>query len=157
LRELPNMPFSNANNSLTNISTNTSEIPTYHQLNSKLIFVNARAQPVQQKSMEQVIKIALTVIFGLAALAKFVGKMKDTFQESQYGLRLMYAVAFAEILFSVGLFTQHDLLAIVGLLTIIFGALVTLIRHHMAVAKYGMAFLALVLLIALAIIITELQ
>ena len=107
--------------------------------------------------MEQVIKIVLAVIFGLAALAKFAGKMKDTFEKSEYDLRFMYAIAFAEILFSVGLFTQHDLLAIIGLLTIICGALTTLIRQHMPVAKYGMAFLALIFLIALGIILTGLQ
>ena len=96
--------------------------------------------------MEQIIKIALVIIFGLAALAKFSGKAKDTFKKSGYSRPFMYATAIAEVLFSVGLFTQYDSWAIIGLLAIIVGAIVTLIRQHVTPAKYGMAVLSLILL-----------
>ena len=102
--------------------------------------------------MEQIIKIALATIFGLAALAKLSGKTKVTFENSGYSHAFMYATAFAEVLFSVGLFTQYDLWAEIGLLTIIVGAIVTLIHQHVGPAKYGLAVLSLVLLLGLLVL-----
>ena len=101
--------------------------------------------------MEQILKITVATIFGLAALAKLSGKTKETFEHSGYSRTLMYVMAFAEVLFSAGLFTQYDLWALIGLLTIIVGAIVTLIRQHVRPAKYGMAVLSLVLLLALMV------
>ena len=101
--------------------------------------------------MEQILKIAIATIFGLAALAKLSGKTKDTFAKSGYSHAFMYAIAFAEVLLSAGLFTQYDLSALIGMLTIIVGAIVTLIRQQVRPAKYGMAVLSLVLLLALMV------
>jgi len=102
--------------------------------------------------MEQILKIAIATIFGLAALSKLSGKTKATFEHAGYGRGLMYVTAFAEVLFSAGLFTQYDLWALIGLLTIIVGAIVTLIRQQVRAAKYGMAVLSLVLLLALMVL-----
>jgi len=102
--------------------------------------------------MEQILKIAVATIFGLAALSKLSGKTKATFEHAGYGRGLMYVTAFAEVLFSAGLFTQYDLWALIGLLTIIVGAIVTLIRQQVRAAKYGMAVLSLVLLLALMVL-----
>lgn len=99
--------------------------------------------------MVQIIKIALAIIFGLAILAKLSGKTNETFEKSGYGRPFMYALVFAEALFTAGLFTPYDLWAAIGLLAIIVGAIVTLIRQHVAPAKFGMAVLSLILLSAL--------
>ena len=102
--------------------------------------------------MEQILKIAIATIFGLAALAKFSGKTTETFEQSGYSRAMMYAIAVAEVLFAACLFTQYDLWALIGLLTIIVGAIITLIRQHVRPAKYGMAVLSLVLLLALMVL-----
>jgi len=107
--------------------------------------------------MEQIIKIVLAVIFGLAALVKFSGKTKDTFEKSGYGVRFMYAIAFAEVFFAVGLFSRYELLSVIGMLAIICGAIITLVKQHVPPANYAMAFLTLVLLVTLGIKITGLQ
>lgn len=90
--------------------------------------------------------MVLAIIFGLAALAELTGKTKNTFKKSGYSDIFMYATAFAEILFSIGLFTAFDLWAVIGLSAIIMGAIVTLIRQHETPVKYGMAILSLILL-----------
>lgn len=101
--------------------------------------------------MEQILKIAIATIFGLAALAKFSGKTRQTFEQSGYGSAMMYTTAVAEVLFAAGLFTHYDLWALIGLSTIILGAIITLIRQQVRPAKYGMAVLSLVLLLALTV------
>ena len=101
--------------------------------------------------MEQILKIAIAAIFGLAVIAKLSGKSKETFEQAGYGRTLMYAAAFAEALFAAGLFTQYDLWALIGLSTIIVGAIITLIRLKVRPAKYGMAVLSSVLLLALMV------
>jgi hypothetical protein len=102
--------------------------------------------------MEQIIKIVLAIIFGLAVVAKLSGKTKDVFEKSGYGLPFMYALAFAEVWFAIGLFTQYDLWAEIGLVAIMLGAIVTLIRQRVTPEKYAMAVLSLVLLSALMLI-----
>ncbi|MEX1241555.1 MAG: DoxX family protein [Cyclobacteriaceae bacterium] len=102
--------------------------------------------------MEQIIKVILAIIFGMAAFAKLSGKTKDVFESSGYGLPFMYATAFAEVLFTIGLFTQYDLWAAIGLVAIILGAIVTLIRQRVTPEKYAMGVLSLVLLSALLLI-----
>ena len=104
---------------------------------------------VTVRFMEQILKIAIAIIFGLAALAKLSGKTKETFQRAGYSLAMMYATAFAEVLFSAGLFTRYDLWALIGLSTITVGAIITLIRQQVSAAKYGMAVLSTELLLAL--------
>lgn len=102
--------------------------------------------------MELAIKIALAIIFGLASLAKFLGKTKDTFQKSGYNASFMYGVAVAEIVLSVGLFTQFDVWAAAGLLAISIGAIVTLVKQRVSHKKYGMAVLSLILLYVLLVL-----
>jgi hypothetical protein len=99
--------------------------------------------------MEQIIKIVLAIIFALAVVAKLSNKSKDVFEKSGYGLAFMYAIAFAQIVFAIGLFTRYDLWAAIGLFVIMVGAFVTLIRQHVAPANYILAVLSLVLLTSL--------
>ncbi len=106
--------------------------------------------------MEQIIKIVLAVIFGLAALAKFSGKTKDTFERVGYGIGFMYGIAVAEVIFTIGLFTRYDLLATISLLSIICGAVLTLIKQHAPAKNYAMALLSLVLLVVLSLELTGL-
>jgi hypothetical protein len=89
--------------------------------------------------MELAIKIALATIFCLAALLKFSGKTKGTLPKSGYGSRFMYFIGVAELLFAIGLFSPYALVATIGLLVIIIGAIVTLIKQHVAPARYLMA------------------
>jgi hypothetical protein len=113
---------------------------------------NKESNKYNKRLMELTIKIALAIIFGLAALAKFLGKTKDTFQKSGYSLRFMHAVAVAELVLAAGLFTQYDVWAATGLLLVIIGAIVTLVRMQVAYAKYGMAVLSLILLYVLLVL-----
>lgn len=99
--------------------------------------------------MEQIIKIVLAIIFGLAVIAKLSGKTKDVFKKSGYGLPFMYATALTELVFAIGLFTQYYLWAAIGLFAIVLGALATLVRQRVAPVKYLMAVLSLVLLTSL--------
>jgi hypothetical protein len=101
--------------------------------------------------MELAIKTVLAIVFGLAALAKFSGKTKNTFQKSGYGSFFMYAIACAEVLFSIGLFTPYALGATIGLLAIIVGAIITLIKQQVAPARYSMAVLSFILLAGLLV------
>jgi urea transporter len=105
--------------------------------------------------MELIIKIVLAVIFGLAAIAKFSGKTKATFEKAGYSRIFMYATALAEVLFSIGLFTPYDLLAVLGLIAIIAGAIVTLIQQQVPPVKYGMAALSFILLSTLLVLIAD--
>ena len=102
--------------------------------------------------MEQIIKIILAIIFGLAVFAKLSGKAKDVFEKSGYGLPFMYATAFAEVVFIIGLFTRYDMVSAMGLVAIMLGAIVTLIRQRVTPEKYAMTTLSLVLLSALLLI-----
>jgi hypothetical protein len=102
--------------------------------------------------MELAIKIGLAIIFGLAALAKFLGKTKDTFQRSGYSVFFMYAVAVAEIVLAAGLFTPYDVWAAAGLALIAIGAIVSLARLRVAQPKYALALLSLILLQALVVL-----
>ena len=101
--------------------------------------------------MEQIIKIALAIIFALAVIAKLSGKSKDVFEKSGYGLGFMYAIASAQIVLIIGLFTPYDLWAAIGLFAIMVGAVVTLMQQRVPPAKYLMAALSMVLLAALLV------
>ena len=98
------------------------------------------------------IKIVLAIIFSLSVAGKLTGKTKSTFETAGYGPIVMYAIAIAEIMFTVGLFTRYELFAAVGLLTIIGGAVFTLFRQKVKPAKYTLALIAAVLLIALLVL-----
>lgn len=104
--------------------------------------------------MEQVIKIVLVIIFSLAALAKLVGKSKEDFKKSGYGLPFMYATAVAEILFAIGLFSKYELSVAIGMVAILVGAIVTLILQRAKPARYAMAVLSLVLVSVLIVLIS---
>src|SRR4026208_92595 len=99
-----------------------------------------------------VIKIVLAVIFTLQVVGKQTGKTKSTFENAGYSPIVMYATAIAEIIFTVGLFTRYELFSTVGLLAIIGGAVFTLFRQKVMPAKYSLALIAAVLLIALLVL-----
>jgi hypothetical protein len=96
-----------------------------------------------------IIKIVLAVIFTLSVVGKLTGKTKSSFENAGYSPIVMYATAIAEIIFTVGLFTRYELFSTVGLLAIIGGAVFTLFRQRVKPAKYTLALIAAVLLIAL--------
>jgi hypothetical protein len=95
------------------------------------------------------IKIALAIIFILAAIGKLTGRTKSTFEKAGYDRRMMYATAIGEIALTILLFTRYELFAAIGLLGIIGGALLTLFRQRSKPAKYTMAILATILLAVL--------
>lgn len=99
-----------------------------------------------------IIKIVLAVIFGLSVVGKLTGKTKSTFENAGYGSGMMYAIAIAEIILTVGLFTKYELLSAVGLLGIMGGAVFTLFRQKVKPAKYTLALIAAGLLIALLVL-----
>ena len=99
-----------------------------------------------------VIRIVLAVIFSLSVVGKLTGKTKSTFENAGYSLKLMYATAIAEIVFTVGLFTRYELFSTVGLLAIIGGAVFTLFRQRVRPAKYALALTAAALLIILLVL-----
>lgn len=96
-----------------------------------------------------IIKVVLAVIFTLSVVGKLTGKTKSTFEDAGYSPIIMYATAIAEIIFTVGLFTRYELFAAVGLLAIMGGAVFTLFRQKVKPAKYTLALITAVLLIAL--------
>jgi hypothetical protein len=98
-----------------------------------------------------IIKIVLAVIFTLSIAGKLTGKTKSTFENAGYSSIVMHATAIAEIIFIVGLFTRYELFSIIGLLAIIGGAVFTLFHQKVKPAKYSLALMAAVLLIALLV------
>ena len=99
-----------------------------------------------------IIKIVLAVIFALSVVGKLTGKTKSTFENAGYNLKLMYATAIAEIIFTVGLFTRYELFSIFGLLAIIGGAVFTLFRQRVKPVKYTLALIAAIFLIAFLVL-----
>jgi hypothetical protein len=92
------------------------------------------------------IKIGVAIIFTLAAIGKLTGKTKSTFEKAGYRREVMHATAIAETILIVVLFTKYELLAALGLLAIIGGALLTLVRQRAKPGKYAMATIATILL-----------
>lgn len=76
-----------------------------------------------------IVKIVLAIIFTLAVIGKLTGKTKTTFEKAGYGPAMMYATAAAEVIFTIGLFTKYEWFAATGLLVIIAGGIVTLLRQ----------------------------
>ena len=99
-----------------------------------------------------IIKIVLAVIFTLSVVGKLTGKTKSTFENAGYSPIIMYATAIAEIIFTICLFTRYELFSTVGLLGIIAGAVFTLFRQRVKPAKYTLALVTAVLLIALLVL-----
>ena len=96
-----------------------------------------------------IIKIVLAAIFMLSVIAKLTGKTKSTFKNAGYSLILMYAIAIAEIIFTIGLFTKYELFAAIGLLGVISGAILTLIRQKASKAHYILPLITFILLFVL--------
>lgn len=92
------------------------------------------------------IKIILAIIFTLAVIGKLTGKTKETFEKAGYSRWIMYAIAFAEIIFTIELFTKFELLATLGLLVIIGGAIFTLLRQRAKPAIFALPVITAVLL-----------
>ncbi len=99
-----------------------------------------------------IIKIILAVIFTLSVVGKLTSKTKSTFEKAGYTPIVMYTTAIAEIIFTTGLFTKYELFSTIGLLAIIGGAVFTLFRQRVKPAKYALALIAAVLLIALIVL-----
>jgi hypothetical protein len=136
---------------MADISTSIPEKATFSPFSPAKTFVSL-LNNITMTHIELILKIALAIIFGLAAFVKFAGKSKKSFQKLPLGIPLMYATAFAEIVFAAGLFTSYDFWAIIGLLAIIAGAIGSLIIERVPLAKYGMAFFSLILLVALLLV-----
>lgn len=96
-----------------------------------------------------IIKFALVAIFTLSVLGKLTGKTKPTFVNAGHGLKVMYSIALAEVVFITGLFTQYELVATSGLLAIMGGAIYTLYRLKVRPMKYALLFITIILLISL--------
>ncbi len=98
-----------------------------------------------------IIKIALAIIFTLSVLGKLTGKTKSTFEQAGYNLKIMYAIALAEMVLTIGLFSRYELFSTVGLLAIMGGAIFTLMRQKVKPSKYTLALITAALLIALLV------
>ncbi|MBK7873365.1 MAG: DoxX family protein [Saprospiraceae bacterium] len=92
------------------------------------------------------IKIGLAIIFTLSVIGKLTGKSKSTFEKAGYSQAVMYAIAIAEIILTVMLFTKYELLAALGLLAIIGGAIFTLFQQKAKPARYVLAIITTILL-----------
>ncbi len=95
------------------------------------------------------LKTSLGVIFGLSVIGKLTGKTKSTFENAGYSPVVMYAIAIAEVILTVALFTRYEWFAAVGLLAIMGGAIFTEFRLKAKPAKYILALITAVFLIAL--------
>jgi hypothetical protein len=98
--------------------------------------------------MELILKSLIAILFSLAAFAKFSGKTKSTFDKAGYSPMFMYGLAFAELVGVIGLFTQFEFYAILGLIAIMFGAFFTLFRQNAKPQQYLMALITTGLLVA---------
>jgi len=96
-----------------------------------------------------IIKVVLAVIFTLAVVGKLTGKTKSTFENAGFSPAVMYATAIAEIVFTFGLFTRYELFAALGLLAIIGGAIMALVRQKAKPALFTLPVITAFLLLAL--------
>ena len=95
------------------------------------------------------LKTSLGVIFGLSVIGKLTGKTKSTFEKAGYSREVLYAIAIAEIFLAIAMFSRYEMVATLGLIAIIGGALFTLHRQRANPAKYTMAIIAAILLVLL--------
>lgn len=94
----------------------------------------------------QILRILISLIFGLAILGKLSGKLKTQYQEWKYGTRFMYALAIVETIGLIGLFTKYYQYAAYLLLAIMAGAFFTLIKNKENWKAYFLPLLATILL-----------
>lgn len=99
--------------------------------------------------MELILKSLIAALFGLAILGKLTGKTKSTFDKAGYSPFFMYGLALAELVGVIGLFTQFEFYAIIGLIAIMLGAIFTLFRQNAQPKQYILALIATGLLVAL--------
>ena len=92
------------------------------------------------------LKIAVATIFALAVFGKLTGRTKSTFERAGYTPEVMHATAVIESILTVVLFTKYDLLATLGLLGILGGAWIALLRQKAKLAQYAPPSIAAVLL-----------
>lgn len=96
-----------------------------------------------------IIKAILAVIFGLAVFVKITGKTKPVFEQAGYTTGVMYATGFAELILAVALFTKYDMLATIGLVVVMGGALFTLIKLKEKPSHYILPIVTIILLLVL--------
>lgn len=99
--------------------------------------------------MQTLLIYLITGIFGLAILGKFTGKTKATFEKAGYSYYFMYGLAISELVMTGGLFTDYALFAVIGLLFIMIGAVLTLFRQKAKPQQYILSTVAISLLLAL--------
>ncbi|NJO25505.1 MAG: hypothetical protein HC867_06695 [Bacteroidia bacterium] len=96
-----------------------------------------------------IIKAVLAVIFASAFFVKIKGKSKLVFEQAGYAMEVMYAIGVAELILAVALFTKYELLATIGLLGIMGGALFTLIKLKEKPSHYILSIVTITLLLVL--------
>jgi nicotinamide riboside transporter PnuC len=99
--------------------------------------------------MESIVLYFITGIFGLAILGKLTGKTKSTFDKAGYKPYFMYCLALAELVLTIGLFTEYAFYSIIGLLAIMLGAIFTLFRQKAKPQQYILSIVAVSLLVTL--------
>jgi hypothetical protein len=99
--------------------------------------------------MESILIYTTTAIFGLAILGKLTGKTSATFDKAGYNHYFMYCLALAELVLTIGLFTEYVLYSIIGLLVIMLGAIFTLFRQKAKPQQYILSIVAISLLLAI--------
>lgn len=99
--------------------------------------------------MEPILIYLITSIFGLAILGKLTGKTTATFDKAGYSHYFMYGLAMAEVVLTIGLFTNYALYSIIGLLVIMLGAVLTLFRQKAKPKQYILSIVTISLLLTL--------
>lgn len=99
--------------------------------------------------MELILKYIIAAIFGLAIFAKLTGKTRPTFDKAGYSPYFMYGIALAELVLSIGLFTPFAFYATIGLLLLMLGALLTLMRQKAKLNEYILTIVTTGLLLTL--------
>lgn len=106
-------------------------------------------------TVELTLKIIIALVFGLACVAKLTGRTKDVFIKAGYSVEFMYTIAALQCIMVINLFTEFEVAATAGLLIIMIGAVVTLLRQHAQPSKHYLAVSSIALLVALLMIITS--
>lgn len=96
-----------------------------------------------------IIKVVLAVVFTLAVAGKLTGKTRSTFENAGLSPAVMDATAFGEIVFIIGLFTGFESIATLGLMGIIGGALISLLRQKAAPSHFALPIVTALLLLSL--------
>ena len=85
-----------------------------------------------------ILKLAISLIFVAAAAQKFTGKVASNWERWGYSRRFMYGTGIAEIV-AVAFFWGPglELVGAAGFVLVLFGALVTLVKHREGADAYG--------------------